>query len=89
MVKPFNWFKTKIMIMAIHRVRAGKMRHHLQILMSRNQQTLQFRQKINRYKLTALGKNLDVTGGPDLVDIDRFMLKKNSKTGNTDLFFWR
>ena len=87
MVKPFNWFKTKIMIMAIHRVRVGKMRHQLQILMSRNQQTLQFRQKIKRYKLTALGKNLDVTGGPDLVDIDRLCSKKIQRQATQIYFF--
>ena len=27
-------------------------------------------------------------GDPGLVDIDRFMIKKNSKTGNTDLLFF-
>ena len=29
-----------------------------------------------------------MTGDPGLADIDRFMIKKNSKTGNTDLLFF-
>ena len=29
-----------------------------------------------------------MTGDPDLVDIDRFMIKKKSKTDNTDLLFF-
>ena len=28
-----------------------------------------------------------MTGDPGLADIDRFMIKKNSKAGNTDLLF--
>ena len=31
--------------------------------------------------------HLNVTGDPDLANIDRFMIKKYSKTGNTDLLF--
>ena len=30
---------------------------------------------------------LNVTGDPSLANIDRFMIKKNSKTGKTDLLF--
>ena len=49
--------------------------------------TLQLRQKLKRDKITALYRHLNVTGDPGLADIDRIMIKKNSKTGNTDLFF--
>ena len=33
-------------------------------------------------------RHLNVTGDPGLADIDRFMLKKSSKTGHTDLLFF-
>ena len=49
--------------------------------------TLQLRQKVKRDKITALYRHLNVTGDPGLADIDQFMIKKNSKTGNTDLLF--
>ena len=49
--------------------------------------TLQLRQKVKRDKVTALYRNLNVTSDPDLPDIDRFIIKKNIKTGNTDLLF--
>ena len=49
--------------------------------------TLQLRQKVKRDKITALYRNLNVTADPGLADIDRFMIGKNSKTGNTDLLF--
>ena len=49
--------------------------------------TLQLRQKEKRDKLTALYRHLNMTGDPGLVDIDRSVIKKNSKTGNTDLLF--
>ena len=49
--------------------------------------TLQLRQKVKRDKITALYRHLNVTGDPGLADIDRFMINKNSKTGNTDLLF--
>ena len=49
--------------------------------------TLQLRQKVKRDKITALYRHLNVTGDPSLADIDRIMIKKISKTGNTDLFF--
>ena len=49
--------------------------------------TLRLRQKVKRDKINALYRHLDVTGDPGLVDIDQFMIKKNSKTGNTDLLF--
>ena len=39
--------------------------------------TLQLRQKVKRDKITALYRHLNVTGDPGLVDIDRFMIKKN------------
>ena len=49
--------------------------------------TLRLRQKVKRDKLNALYRHLDVTGDPGLADIDRFIIKKNTKTGNTDLLF--
>ena len=38
--------------------------------------TLQLRQKVKRDKIAALYSQLNVTGDPDLADIDRFMIKK-------------
>ena len=49
--------------------------------------TLRLRQKIKRDKLIALYRYLDVTGDPGLADLDRFMVRKNSKTGNIELLF--
>ena len=49
--------------------------------------TLQLRQKAKRDKITTLYRHLNVTGDTGLADLDRFMIKKNSKTGNTDLLF--
>ena len=49
--------------------------------------TLQLRQKVKRDIITALYRHLYVTGDSGLADIDRFMIKKNSKRGNTDLLF--
>ena len=49
--------------------------------------TLQLRTEVKRDKITALYRHLNVTGDPCLSDLDRFMIKKNSKTGNTDSFF--
>ena len=49
--------------------------------------TLQLRQEVKRDKLTALYRHLNITGYAGLEDIDRFMIKQNSKTGNTDLLF--
>ena len=45
------------------------------------------RQKVKRDKINALYRHLNVTGNLDLIDIDRFIIKKNTKTGNTDLLF--
>ena len=45
------------------------------------------RQKVKRNKITALYRHLNVTGDPGLTDIDQFIIKKNSKAGNTDLLF--
>ena len=49
--------------------------------------TPQLRQKVKRDKITALYRQLNVTGDTSLADLDRFMIRKNSKTGNTDLLF--
>ena len=38
--------------------------------------TLQLRQKVKRDKMAVLYSQLNVTGDPDLADIDRFMIKK-------------
>ena len=46
--------------------------------------TLQLREKVKRDKIIALHRHLNVTG---LADIDQFVIKKISKTGNTDLLF--
>ena len=39
--------------------------------------TLKLRQKVKWDKITTLFRHLNVTGDPGLVDIDRFMIKKN------------
>ena len=49
--------------------------------------TLQLRQIVKRDIITALYRQLNVTGDPGLIDIDEFMIK-NLKTGNTDLLFF-
>ena len=49
--------------------------------------TLRLRQKVKRDKITALYRHLNATGDPGLADIDWFIIKKNTKTGNTDLLF--
>ena len=52
--------------------------------------TLQLRQKVKRDKITAFYRHLNMTGDPGLANIDRFMIKKNSITGNTWLLFlWK
>ena len=49
--------------------------------------TLQLRQKLKQNKIAALYRHLNVRGDPGLADINRFMVKKIPKTGNTDLLF--
>ena len=51
--------------------------------------TLRLRQNVKQDKINALYSHLNMTGDPDLADIDPFMIKKKkkSKTGNTDLLF--
>ena len=49
--------------------------------------TLRLRQKVKQDKITALYRHLNVEAGPGLADIDRFMIKINSRTGSTDLLF--
>ena len=49
--------------------------------------TVQLTQKVELDKITALYRHLNVTGDPGLADINQFMIKKISKTGNTDLLF--
>ena len=49
--------------------------------------TLRLRQKLQRDKIVSLYRYLDVTGDPGLADLDWFMIRKNSKTGNIELLF--
>ena len=49
--------------------------------------TLRLRQKLRRDKIISLYRYLNVTGDPGLADLDQFTIKKNSKTGNNELFF--
>ena len=49
--------------------------------------TLHLRQKLKRDKIVSLYRYIDVTGDPGLGDLDRFMIKKNLKTGNIELLF--
>ena len=41
--------------------------------------TLRLREKVKRDKLIALYRHLGVTGNPDLIDLDRFRLRTDSK----------
>ena len=50
--------------------------------------TLRLRQKVKQDKLIALNRNLDVMGNPDLIDLDRFRLTKDSKKGITIFEFY-
>ena len=47
--------------------------------------TLRLRQKLKRDKIVSLYRYLGVTGDPGFANLDRFMIKKNTKTGNTEL----
>ena len=49
--------------------------------------TLRLRQKLKRDKIVSLYRYLSVTGDPGLADLDRFMIRKNLKTGNIELLF--
>ena len=49
--------------------------------------TLRLRQKLKRDKIVSLYRYLSVTGDPGLADLDRFMIRKNLKTGNTEMLF--
>ena len=49
--------------------------------------TLRLRQKLKRYKIVSLYRYLDVMGDLGLADLQRFSIKKNSKTGNIELLF--
>ena len=48
---------------------------------------LRLRQKLTRDKIVSLYRYLGGTGDPGLADLDQFMIKKNSKTGNIELLF--
>ena len=43
--------------------------------------TPRLRQKVKQDKINALYRHLNVTGNPDLIDLDRFKLTKDSKKG--------
>ena len=49
--------------------------------------TLRLRRKLKRDKIVSLYRYLGVTGDPGLANLDRFNIKKNSKTGNIELLF--
>ena len=49
--------------------------------------TLQLRQEVKLDKILALYRHLDMTDDPGHTDLDRFMIKKKKKKGNTDLLF--
>ena len=49
--------------------------------------TLRLRQKLKRDKIFSLYRYLDVRDDPGLADLDRFTIKKKSKTGNIELLF--
>ena len=49
--------------------------------------TLRLRRKLKRDKIVSLYRYLGVNGDPGLANLDRFNMKKNSKTGNTELLF--
>ena len=50
--------------------------------------TLQLRQKVKRDIIAALYSQLNVTGDPDLADIDRFIIKKkNQRQATLTCFF--
>ena len=50
--------------------------------------TSTLRQKLKRDKIVSLYRYLDVTGDPGLADLDRFMIRKNLKTGNIEFLFF-
>ena len=45
--------------------------------------TLRLRQKVKRDKINTLYRHLNVTGNPDLIDLDQFKLTKDPKKRNT------
>ena len=49
--------------------------------------TLRLRQKIMRDKIISLYRHLGVIGDPGLADLDRFTIKRNSKTDNIECSF--
>ena len=49
--------------------------------------TLRFRRKLKRDKIVSLCRYLSVTGDPGFADVDRFMIRKNSKRGNIEFLF--
>ena len=51
--------------------------------------TLRLRQKVKRDKINALYRHLNVTGNPDLIDLDMFRLTKDPKKGVTIFEFYK
>ena len=51
--------------------------------------TLRLRQKVKRDKINALYRHLDVTGNPDLIDLDRFRLTTDPKKGAMIFEFYK
>ena len=88
MKKPFNWFKTKIMMITIAQNTSRIDKTSFRVTDTTEiTSTLRLRQKVKRDRITALYRDLNVTVDPGLADIDRFIIKKISKTGNTELLF--
>ena len=50
--------------------------------------TLRLKQQVLRNKLDALYHHLGAKGSLDIVNLDRFKMKTNSKTGITDLLWY-
>ena len=79
MKKPFHWFKTKIMMITIHRNKQEDIIHETSFTepdATEATSTLQLRQKVKRDKITVLYRHLNATGDTGLADIYRFMIKK-------------
>ena len=50
--------------------------------------TPRLKEKLKRHKFVSLCRYLDVTENPGLAGLDQFTIKKNSKTGDTELLFF-
>ena len=87
MMKPFHWFKRRLDDYITPNTSRIDKTSFTEPDTTEATSTLLLRQKVRLDKITALYRHLNVTRDPGLADIDRFMIKKISKTGNTDLIF--